>query len=89
MYYSKDALAEFLSFGLQALLSSPPLTSPTSIIIHQPQRRVVPPFCHSRLLPPLLVHDHRHNPVRVSRTTNHDDDINLIILIVIDQRAVH
>jgi hypothetical protein len=35
MYYSKDALAEFLSFGLQVLLSRrPPLTSPTSIINH-------------------------------------------------------
>jgi len=88
MYYSKDALGGIFVFGLQALLFRPPLTSPTAFI-HQPQRRVVPLFCRSRLLPSLLVHAHRHNPVRVNYTTNHDDIIAIIISIIVNQRAVH
>jgi hypothetical protein len=52
MYYSKDALAEFLSFGLQVLLSCPPLTSPTSIIhppTTTPRRAPFLPFSSSSL----------------------------------------
>jgi hypothetical protein len=55
MYYSKDALAEFLSFGLlQVLLSRPPPLY-LSDFHHQPQRRVLPLSFRSRLLPSLLV----------------------------------
>ena len=54
-YYSKDALAEFLPFGLPALLFRPPLTvTYLSDFHHQPQRRLVSLVCHSRLLAPLF-----------------------------------
>jgi hypothetical protein len=90
MYYSKDALTELLSFGPQVLLSRPPpLTSPTSTI-HQsttPRRAPFLPFSSSSLS--LLVHARRHNPVRVNRTTDPDDIIIIISIIVVDQRAVH
>ncbi len=53
MYDSKDAWRKFCLWA-QVLLSRPPLT--LSDFHHQPQRRVVPLFFRSCVLPPLLVH---------------------------------
>ena len=54
----KDALAEFLSIGQLVLLSVSPRPVLRLLYLsdchHQPQRRVVSLFSHSRLLPPLF-----------------------------------